>query len=300
LFFKKLDGINEEDDNDDDYEDCDSDEDDDGDESDDKQNYYKGLYKYEHDNEDDKFETKSHFTNYSMTSSVIRRNEKLKFVDEAFEELIKKQYAEDQMGALDTECEDITGYRDTNNIVIQHALEDFQKKTKKILYEVEHNENKLEKVDEDDEADDDESSDEEEEYEYIYVKEKQEDPIDCESVLSLTSNNCIKTNVIKEENLKIRLSKKTGVPMNVLKEKPISKNLMEKIDYKITRVLPEIPERKKDESKEEKKARKQAIKDQKRVRRQEKKINKLAFKEEKMKQTNQMGNLNQRVIPIKL
>ena len=146
----------------------------------------------------------------------------------------------------------------------------------------------------------DDEDDEEEEYEYIYVKEKPEDPIDCESVLSLTSNNCIKTNVIKEESLKIRLSKKTGVPMNVLKEKPISKNLMEKIDYKITRVLPEIPERKKDETKEEKKARKQAIKDQKRVRRQEKKINKMAFKDEKMKQTNQMGNLNQRLVPIKL
>ena len=248
-----------------------------------------------------------------MTSSVIRRNEKLKYLDDHFEKLYA-QYNEDQIGALDVESEDITGYRNADNIVIKQALDHFQKSTKKILYEVERNESKLERLDEnddedsvsDDTSDEDESdSDDNEEYEYIYVKEKPEDPIDCESVLSLTSSNKninsgIKPIVIKEENLKIRLSKKTGVPMNVLKEKPMSKNLLEKIDYKITRVLPEIPERKKEETKEEKKARKQAIKDHKRVRRQEKKINKLAFKEEKMKQTSQMGNINQRLVQIKL
>ena len=146
----------------------------------------------------------------------------------------------------------------------------------------------------------DEETESEEEYEYVYIKEKPENPIDCQSILSLTSNKNNMPNVIKEENLKIRLSKKTGVPLNVLKEKPLSKNLLEKIDYKITRVIPEVPNRNKNETKEEKKARKQAVKEHRRIRRQEKKINKEAFKEEKIKQTSQIGNINQRLVQIKL
>lgn len=43
------------------------------------------------------FETKSKFSNYSMSSSVIRRNEKLKYLDEHFEQIFS-QYDEDQIG----------------------------------------------------------------------------------------------------------------------------------------------------------------------------------------------------------
>ncbi|KAL9980504.1 hypothetical protein ACROYT_G009104 [Oculina patagonica] len=47
-------------------------------------------------------ETKSRFTNYSMTSSVIRRNEGLKLIDERFEKVME-EYEEDEIGALDHE-----------------------------------------------------------------------------------------------------------------------------------------------------------------------------------------------------
>merc|ERR1719447_2583509 len=51
---------------------------------------------------DDLEETKSRFTEYSMTSSVIRRNDQLTLLDDRFENLYK-QYDDDQIGGLDGE-----------------------------------------------------------------------------------------------------------------------------------------------------------------------------------------------------
>lgn len=45
------------------------------------------------------FETKSRFSSYSMTSSVVRRNESLKTIDEQFERFYA-QYDDDQIGIL--------------------------------------------------------------------------------------------------------------------------------------------------------------------------------------------------------
>jgi protein LTV1 len=51
-------------------------------------------------------EAKSRFSTYSMSSSVVRRNESLKNIDQHFEKFFE-QYDEDQIGALDTD--DIEG-----------------------------------------------------------------------------------------------------------------------------------------------------------------------------------------------
>merc|ERR1719228_1933056 len=51
---------------------------------------------------DDLEETKSRFTEYSMTSSVIRRNDQLTLLDDRFEKLYE-QYDDDQIGGLDGE-----------------------------------------------------------------------------------------------------------------------------------------------------------------------------------------------------
>ncbi|CAG5108562.1 Similar to ltv1: Protein LTV1 homolog (Xenopus laevis), partial [Cotesia congregata] len=51
-------------------------------------------------------ETKSRFTEYSMSSSVIRRNENLTLVDEKFER-VYEAYDEDQIGALDDSEEEL-------------------------------------------------------------------------------------------------------------------------------------------------------------------------------------------------
>ncbi len=109
-------------------------------------------------------------------------------------------------------------------------------------------------------------------------KKSKEDRLDCESIISTYSNLYNRPTVIREKV--IELSKKSGMPLGVLENKPKSENQLNKIEHKIIRILPEFPERKRDETKEEKKARKNAIKEYKRERRVEKKINKLAFKSE--------------------
>ena len=47
-------------------------------------------------------ETKSKFTQYSMSSSVIRRNEQLSTLDDQFEKFFVDQYDENDMGSLGT------------------------------------------------------------------------------------------------------------------------------------------------------------------------------------------------------
>ena len=82
-------------------------------------------------------------------------------------------------------------------------------------------------------------------------------------------------------------------------DKPITKKQMDKIEHRITRILPELPERSKEETKEEKKARKQLVKEHRRERRVEKKINKQAFKREEKIQICQMANqANQIKLPL--
>jgi len=72
-------------------------------------------------------EKKSRFSEYSMSSSVIRRNEGLKMLDEQFEQLFA-QYDDDQIGALDTE--EIEGFRGQDE-VLNAALEEFSKMIEK-------------------------------------------------------------------------------------------------------------------------------------------------------------------------
>lgn len=261
------------------------------------------------------FETKSRFSSYSMTSSVIRRNEKLKYLDEHFEK-IYSQYDSDQIGALD--LEEIDGYRNTNDSVLESALQEFDKlvekkpyvtepKTKKKNLKLgvltEENESETETQSDDDDsstekATDDDDDDEEEGDEYETVrftrKKERDDRLDCESVVSTYSNIYNRPTVISERlqpaNQSIKLSKKTGLPLGVLPDKLKSKKELDRLDHKITRILPEVGPRKPDETKEEKKARKQEVKEHRRQRRVEKKINKLAFKQESAHQLTQLAN----------
>ncbi|RNA16204.1 LTV1 -like protein [Brachionus plicatilis] len=236
------------------------------------------------------FESKSRFSNYSMTSSVIRRNQALSHLDEHFEKFFA-QYDEDQIGALDTE--DIDGYR-INDDVIEMALQEFSKYVEKNKYQTEKVSRKSELGAVAEENSDGESVDEQDEnnndfdmVHFCHKKDKQ-DRFDCESIISTYSNLYNHPSMISERREKIALSKKTGLPLGVLGEKAKTQKELDKIDHRITRILPEVPKRHRDESKEEKKARKQAIKEHRRERRIEKKVNKLAFKEEKKTQACQI------------
>lgn len=61
-------------------------------------------------------ETKSRFTEYSMTSSVMRRNEQLTLLDDRFEKFFE-QFDEDEIGALDNV--ELEGYINTDNARLQ-------------------------------------------------------------------------------------------------------------------------------------------------------------------------------------
>ena len=110
---------------------------------------------YNDDFDDEKeFDRKSRFSNYSMTSSVIRRNEALRHLDEHFENIFA-QYDDEQVGALDTE--EIDGYRNCNDAVLESALEEFNKLMQKNFYRSERpiKTSKLEAVLEHEESNDD-------------------------------------------------------------------------------------------------------------------------------------------------
>lgn len=155
--------------------------------------------------------------------------------------------------------------------------------------------------DEEDEEDEDEcsgsgGSERETETKRFTRKREKEDRLDCESIISTYSNiynhpATIKSDEDDDEESRIRISKKTGLPLGVLKDKEKSKRELERIEHNIVRVLPELPlKRDRNESKDEKKERKQAIKAHRRERRVEKKINKMAFKDEKKTQVKEISN----------
>ena len=284
-FFIKANEEGEEDEEDDEEEDDDEDEEEDYDSDD--------LHDEESESESvEEFETKSRFSNYSMTSSVIRRNEALTQLDAQFEKFFS-QYDEDQIGALDTE--EIDGFR-MNDQVLESALEEFNKYVQKNKYQPEKKsarpnlgvlveENSGAESNEEEEETDDNNN-----YEIVHFckKKEKEERFDCESIISTYSNLYNHPAIISERSEKIQLSKKSGLPLGVFSEKQKSLKEMDRIDHKITRILPEVPKRTKEETKEEKKARKQAVKEHRRERRVEKKINKLAFKDEKKCQANQI------------
>ncbi len=334
-FFVRADADND-DDNDKDDEGTLDGEDDDEEEEEDDVNSDFGGNGYEKDNDFEEsesvrdFEKQSRFSNYSMSSSVIRRNEALKYIDEHFEKFFE-QYDQDQIGALETE--DIEGFRRSNDLVLENAIKEFNKYMEKKYYKQESGAAKMsalaeEEYDEEDGEEDGEEEGEERDeladdldqnnntYETVkYTRRKdKEDRLDCESVISTYSNlynrpamisekrNPRTKKAVEKDGLEpnVKLSVKTGLPLGVLPEKLMSKNQMDKLDHRITRVLPEIPQRKEEETKEEKKARKQAIKEHRRERRMEKKTNKTMFKEENKLQISQMIQGRQTARGVKL
>lgn len=70
-------------------------------------------------------ETKSRFTEYSMSSSVMRRNDQLTLLDDRFEKMYTNMYDENEIG--DLECEEIEGFIDPNSELMLKCAEEFEK-----------------------------------------------------------------------------------------------------------------------------------------------------------------------------
>lgn len=153
-------------------------------------------------------DAKSRFTEYSMSSSVMRRNDQLTLLDDRFEKFYEN-YDEPEIGALD--CEEIEGHVDLSGDLLDQCMVELDRDAKEIPYDKKWDEKRIEKILEED------TSDEE------LVELEVEDPQkkwDCESILSTYSNAYNHPKLIEEQRKKkskIVINPKTGVPMNVFK-----------------------------------------------------------------------------------
>lgn len=263
------------------------------------------------DFDDEKEETKSRFTNYSLSSSVIRRNEGLTLLDDRFEK-IYEEYDDMEMGALDHD--DIEGFVPDNSEILSQVLSEFEESQKKLVLEKEPTESKDEtNKDEDEESDIDEESEDDDKLVKMKFEERQKDTWDCESILSTYSNLYNHPKIIEDPPKEkkptertgtgtIKLSQKTGMPLGVLPVVGPTRKQLERQEIEEYRVPLMVQPRKKGqkETAEEKKERKQAIKSERRVRRMEKKANKEAFKEEEKVQRKVMMNLQTNLQGVKI
>lgn len=244
-------------------------------------------------------ETKSRFTEYSMSSSVIRRNEQLTLLDDRFEKFYEN-YDEPEVGALD--CDEIEGHVDINDEVLLKFAQDFSKTEKPQQYDKSWDVCRLVKMQHDEDAveeivalevSDDENGDRKKKW-------------DCESILSTYSNIYNHPKVIdipsKKKLTKIQVNPKTGLPKNILDgdqpgkltQKSLAKLALEEeksLDgpkslcaESVMTTLSVLSLRPKDETPEEKRERKKLLKEYRNERRIEKKSNKVAFNEERLRQ----------------
>ena len=251
-------------------------------------------------------ETRSRFTAYSMSSSVITRNNQLRLVDDKFEEFMA-EYDDENLGGL--ECDEIEGAKTEHSETMKQIVGEYQKTKAEerqkppeakecshthLMGSIENVEKKADmdllEIDRD------------------QTKEKW----DCESILSTYSNLYNRPKVITEHRIKV--CGKTGIPKDILGKGGLTESAIKKLNRQNAEVnisigvrkssetdsdtdsrdcddtntiaskISTISFRNKHETSEEKKTRKSAIKELKRERRAEKKANTSAFKEEKRKQ----------------
>lgn len=156
-------------------------------------------------------ETKSRFTEYSMSSSVIRRNEQLALLDDRFEKFFE-HYDEPEIGALD--CEDIEGNVEMSGDLLNQCMVELKRDVNDLPYDKKWDEQRIRKMLAE------ESSEEEMVELEVPDGESGERKWDCESLLSTYSNAYNHPKVISEprrhKHTKIVINPKTGVPTNVL------------------------------------------------------------------------------------
>ena len=148
-------------------------------------------------------ETKSRFTQYSMSSSVIRRNEGLTMLDDRFEKFFE-DYDDENLGGL--EMDEVEGYKNANSDVMKQILSEYKKQqeTKRVPLEED-----LRKAIDAQEVE----IGSEDEKEVIEMEEEEvspEDKFDCESILSTYSNIYNHPKMITERSIKpIKVSGKS-------------------------------------------------------------------------------------------
>lgn len=235
----------------------------------------------EEEAEADEDDRRTVFTNYSMTSSVMRRSQGLQHLDEHFERLYEKEYADDtEIGALD--LNEVKGGEELLSNIEQikemkREIKIVRKKNHGDDYEPElvSEHHKVAVIGDEPNAEDEDLVD-------VEVKVR-ENRVDCESILSYNSNIYNHPKLISEPR-KRSISKDTSsvdVEMNISDD-----------SKKRTRsaLVAQLSSRPQNESQEEKRARKRAVKAYRRERREERKTNQKMFKAEKMRLIDQQRN----------
>ncbi|ALC40665.1 CG7686 [Drosophila busckii] len=252
-------------------------------------------------------EVKSRFTEYSMSSSVIRRNEQLSLLDDRFEEFFKT-YDDPELG--DLALDDIEGNWQQKHPVVMQCFQEFKKKKNNMAYKKEWDRERIKKYLNIVEGEEDPSDD----LVNYEVEESKDRKWDCESILSTYSNIYNHPKLIDEPRSQriaktIQINFKTGLPKNVLRvginSQLTVKTLANLDDGSSIKIGPEslccksvlstlsvLSIRPKDETPEEKRERKRLLKDYRSERRIEKKGNAESFKEEKKRLTH--VKINQR------
>ncbi|XP_063237824.1 protein LTV1 homolog [Bacillus rossius redtenbacheri] len=245
-------------------------------------------------------ETKSRFTNYSVSSSVIRRNEQLEILDSRFEKMFAG-YDDNEIGALD--CEEIDGYLAPDSDAVLRCAEEFSRDRESLGREPGPSARDVEMG---------AVSSGEEEGELVALEVRDRDRLDCESVLSTYSNLYNHPTLIAEPAVsrRIRVSARTGMPAGVLDPAPagrLTARALARHDATAAgprRAAPDgdgtetvlsslsvLSLRPRGERAEGRRERKKSLKEYRKERRLEKKANTLAFKEEKKRQERNALNM---------
>eukprot|EP00002_Diphylleia_rotans_P040888 TRINITY_DN9820_c0_g1_i1.p1 TRINITY_DN9820_c0_g1~~TRINITY_DN9820_c0_g1_i1.p1 ORF type:complete len:571 (+),score=189.68 TRINITY_DN9820_c0_g1_i1:74-1786(+) len=216
------------------------------------------------------------------TGSVTSSMRSSGLIDEKFEK-IAQEFDDDQIGELDGEDPEVQGTSNIDNF--EDILDDFLESRRKLKYDEVIRKYEKETHDETSKelhkriVEQYEHEEEQEKKEVLYVEEERDEKWDCETILSTYSNMDNHPKIIGEDApKKILLSRKTGIPLNVLQTKPTKEESSDEERENLG-----VPRPKK-ETAEEKRNRKKQLKDAKKERRQDKKFLKEAFKQEELKQ----------------
>jgi len=223
--------------------------------------------------DDDREERRTRFTNYSMSSAVIKRPDGLQTIDEHFEALYE-QYDEEKLGEGDEEeLGEIAGFIEQDSERVLQLVEEHSGLKRKFIPEKPSEEIKqtvLIAFEKEEDCVDDDMEDEDNDG-------SKKPKWDCESVLSTYSNLYNHPAVIKEAPSKKRKAQLAKAALEQMDDDSDSSEVSHSvISGKSTSTV-----RPKGETAEERRIRKQAVKQERRERRAEKKANQFAFKERK-------------------
>lgn len=252
-------------------------------------------------------ETRSHFTEYSMSSSVIKRNKQLTLLDDKFEKMYAA-YGESEIGALD--CDEIEGHVAPDADILMQCAAEFEQQQNADAENVAALMKDRMKIIEREYC----NSDDESDVEKLLVDVREKEKWDCESIISTYSNVYNHPKLIAEPKGpgKIKVDPRTGIPKNVLNSNTgkLTVKALAEFDQRnessmsmgpqsiagtMKSTLSTLSIRPKGESPEERKERKKALKEYRKERRLERKANTEAFKEEKKRQEKIMLNNRQNV-----